>query len=194
MPILTDAIMDTLLTFFIDRVHGPYFSNFPIHQTLQGEYVGKFMKHEIASRFRTLNPSRALAELACTSPAGLEINLEDLQRMCRASQSAVILDRFIRSIHLLNLMRQPTRWDTVFLPVSMGLIDGVGQDHGLVFRTILNSLELLRPKIGIVLPDTLLRCPERFAEVAESYRQNGFLIAVHDQKQGIREDLPCMAA
>jgi len=97
--------MDPLLSFYHHRVQQQYFSDFPIQSTEQGEYAGTFMKHRIGTRFISID-NNTLATPLCTAPGGQTIDHETLIGLCRVSQSAIILDRFMRSIHLLNFMRQ----------------------------------------------------------------------------------------
>jgi len=177
--------MDPLLAFFINRVQRTYFSGFPIYRTPEDTYAGAFMKHRLSSRFEAVGEDCVIAELECVAPTGAMVDIESLQKLCRASQSAVVLDRFIRSVHLLNLMNNPTRRDTVFLPVTQALITGVSHNHGSVFRTILERLELQNHQFGILLPSDLQIDKNRFKQIIQAYQRNGFLTAERTAQSGI---------
>jgi len=169
--------MDQLLDNFIEKVQRTYFSNFPVYRTGAGEYAGVFMKHLLQTRFNELSPDCAHASLVCHSPGGKIISIESLQRLCGPIQSAMVLDRFVRSIHLLNFMAIEPRWHTLYLPVTQALIIGAGADHGKVFREILERLPLGNHQFGIALPATLKQDPVLFSRVSCAYRQHGFLLA-----------------
>lgn len=173
--------MDALLQHVVTRVHSQAFSGFPIYRTDGNDYAGEFMKHRIRSRFLPQTGRRLLAVPLCSSPTGAVLPFETLIRLCRASETAVVLDRFVRTIHLLNLMRNdpalPADYDTVFLPVSMALVQGVPADHGKAFRTILERLGWQHTPLGIVLPEALWSQQARWHAVARAYRANGFAIA-----------------
>lgn len=166
--------MDPLLKFFIDRVQRTYFSNFPLYKSADNRYTGVFMKHQLNTRFMLIEQDCAIAQLNCIGPNDKPINIEDLQRLCRVSQSAIVLDRFVRSIHLLNLMAEPERWRIVYLPVTQALITGVETGHGQVFGEILKQLGLRSTQFCILLPDTLRQDPLRFEQVTQAYQYHGF--------------------
>lgn len=190
--------MDPLLQHFVARVHSHYFSGFPIYRTGGLDYAGEFMKHRIRSRFLPQERRRLLAVPLCSDPTGAPLPLEALTRLCRASDTAVVLDRFVRTIHLLNLMRDdpaiPADCDTVFLPVGIALIHGVPGDHGKVFRTILTRLGWQRYRLGILLPEALSREPARWRTVARAYRANGFAVACHAPGDPLTLLDACLAA
>jgi len=174
--------MDTLLEYFIERVQRTYFSNFPVYRTPEGRYAGVFMKHYLLTRFDEIGPGCACAGLECLSPGGQTLSIEALQRLCGPIQSTMVLDRFVRSIHLLNFMAQEHPWHTLFLPVTQALIVGANAEHGMVFRAILQRLELEKFQFGIVLPATLRQDHALFSRVCAAYRQHGFLLA--EQQSG----------
>ncbi|EEG07877.1 hypothetical protein [Pseudogulbenkiania ferrooxidans] len=169
--------MSKLLTFFTERVHSLYFSGFPIHLSEQGEFFGTFIKHRLASRFQPQQDGSAVAMTQCLSPAGHTIEIERLLGLCQASQSPLVLDRFVRVIHLLNYLRLDCPWHTLYLPVSLTLVAGVEAEHGKVFRDILNRLGL-EHRFGILLPEALQQQPERLAAIGGNYRRHGFATAL----------------
>lgn len=169
--------VNTLLDFFVKRVHGFYFSSFPIYYSADGTFFGEFMKNRVETRFEVVGPDMAIAQTFCTTPTHIPLELETLLKLCRTSQSPVVLDRFVRAIHLLNFMEQNTPWEKLFLPVSFTLIAGVDTDHGKVFRDILNRLEL-NHQFGILLPQALANSPDKLEQICRNYHKNGFITAL----------------
>lgn len=181
--------MDPLLKFFIDRVQRTYFSDFPLYKNADNRYTGVFMKHQLNTHLTLIEPDCAIAQLKCISPSGGNINIESLQRLCRVSQSAIVLDRFVRSVHLLNLMTEPDRWRLVYLPVTQALITGVESDHGRVFGEILAQLGLRSTQFSILLPDSLRQDRQRFEQVTQAYQRNGFATTEWSALQPARQAL-----
>jgi hypothetical protein len=171
--------MDATLSRFIERVHSQYFSHFPIEPTGEGDYAGRWMKYRIHTRFSTPQAGVVIAVGRFFAPTGEETDLTTLLRLCRVSERALVLDRFVRSVHLLNLSRYDSGTSTVYLPVSMALVAGVNANHGAVFRAIVDRLELDRP-LGILLPTALRRQPAHYRSVAAAYHANGFATAPAD--------------
>lgn len=171
--------MDTELNRFLERVHSHYFSHFPIVPAADGGYAGLWMKYRIHSRFSTPASGIVLAQGRFIAPTGAETGINTLLRLCRVSERALVLDRFVRAVHLLNLLRRDTGSSTIYLPVSMALVQGVPERHGAVFRCIIERLELDRP-FGILLPEALGRQPARYRQVADAYRANGFAVSSDD--------------
>lgn len=169
--------MSKLLTFFTERVHSLYFSGFPIHLSEQGEFFGTFIKHRLESRFQPLADGGAVAMTHCLTPAGQPVGIERLLGLCQASQSPLVLDRFVRAIHLLNYMRLDCPWHTLYLPVSLTLVAGVESEHGKIFRDILDRLGLEK-RFGILLPAELQQQPEQLATIGRNYRRHGFVTAL----------------
>ncbi|WP_028535954.1 hypothetical protein [Paludibacterium yongneupense] len=177
--------MTDLLDFFTSRVQSQYFSGFPIYQSAEGAFYGEYMKIRLFSRFDELGDGQALASLVGLTALGTPIEPATLYRLSPTSQSAAVLDRFIRSIHLLNFLQQPTRYQPLYLGVSSALIDEVHGEHGRTFRDILQRLDLDGHPFGIVLPDELAAAPARRRQIAANYRRHGFLVAVYDAAGGI---------
>lgn len=171
--------MDRQLKHFIERVHSQYFSHFPILPTAEGDYAGLWMKYRIHSRFDMPERNVLLASGRFIAPTGDETGLETLLHLCRVSERALVLDRFVRAVHLLNLLRRDTGAATLYLPVSMALIQGVPDNHGAAFRAIVDRLAFDRP-LGILLPAALGRQPAAYRRIAAAYRANGFAVARAD--------------
>ena len=165
------------LSHFIRQVQTPYFSHFPIVSDGAGGYTGLFLKYRVGTELTQPRSRIWLARTVFHAPTGHAVREETVIALCRASETAVVLDRFARSIHLLNLMGRAESGHTVFLPVSQALIDGVDAGHGTVFRDIVDQLDL-PCHVGILLPATLAAQPGRLARIAASYQDNGFIAAL----------------
>ncbi|MBV8047054.1 MAG: hypothetical protein JO171_07880 [Paludibacterium sp.] len=169
---------DERLRVFINQVQTHYFSHFPIVANAEGGYAGLFLKYRLDSMLTRPYPDIWLASTRFRAPTGQTVREDTVIALCRASETAVVLDRFARALHLLNLMERTTPSQTAYLPVSQALIDGVSDNHGAVFRDIVDRLAL-PCRIGILLPAALERDPNRLARIAASYRRNGFATALN---------------
>ncbi|TDR73062.1 hypothetical protein [Paludibacterium purpuratum] len=187
-----DDMGDDRLSFFIRQVQSHYFSHFPIVADADGGYAGLFLKHRVETELRRPRPDMWLAHTRYRAPTGQAVREDTVIALCRASETAVVLDRFARSVHLLNLLSRARPAQTIYLPVSRALIDGVPEGHGTVFRDIVERLAL-PCRIGIMLPATLAAEPERLARIAASYRDNGFVTALDDIDGPRRLDPPQVA-
>jgi hypothetical protein len=143
------------------------------------------MKIRLLSRFDEFGDGQALATLVGLTALGTPIETGTLYRLSPTSQSAAVLDRFIRSIHLLNFLHGGQHYRPLYLTVSAALIDEVDAEHGRTFRDILRRLDLDDHPFGIVLPDTLAGQPARRDAIAASYRRYGFLVAMNAAGGGI---------
>jgi hypothetical protein len=111
--------------------------------------VGEFLKVRLASRFVPVADEAGqalgvLASLHAIAPGGEPIGGEVLSRLTGVSETPVVLDRFIRCLHLLNYLQGPHVGGGL-LPVSAALLARVSQDHGRVFRQIVDQLLLPPP-------------------------------------------------
>jgi hypothetical protein len=79
-----------------------------------------------------------LASLHAIAPGGEPIGGEVLSRLTGVSETPVVLDRFIRCLHLLNYLQGQYQDKILLLPAA--LLERVSQDHGRVFRQIVDQL------------------------------------------------------
>jgi hypothetical protein len=79
-----------------------------------------------------------LASLHAVAPGGEPIGGEVLSRLTGVSETPVVLDRFIRCLHLLNYLQG--QYQDKILLLSAALLARVSQDHGRVFRQIVDQL------------------------------------------------------
>ena len=171
--------MNPLLTRFLHTIHPAYFMEFPLWNTADGEVVGEFLKVRLASRFAPVSDAAGeslgvLASRHAVAPGGEPIGGEVLSRLTGVSETPVVLDRFIRCLHLLNFLQGPHQGEALLLPVSVALLERVSQDHGRVFRQIVDQLAMPEQQIGFLLPAEYARQPARLQAVRESYARHGF--------------------
>jgi hypothetical protein len=170
--------MNDLLAHFLRTVHREYFMGFPLWCTADGRIAGEFFKIRLESRFRPVlgeqgAPLGLVAELLAIGPGGDSIGEQALARLTRVSESPVVLDRFIRCLHLLNFLRKPPGKGRLLLPVSAALLERVEGEHGKVFRQILDRLELPPQVVGFLLPGSLASAPATLAQLRQNYARQG---------------------
>lgn len=171
--------MNAFLTQFLRTVHAEYFMEFPLWSTADGQVMGEFMKVRLSSHFQAVHDAAGqslgvLARLHAMAPGGELLADEALTRLTRVSETPVVLDRFIRSLHLLNYLQAGYGEQGLILPVSALLLQAVSQEHGRVFRQIVDSLVLPAPRIGFLLPAAYAAQPARLAVLRENYARHGF--------------------
>ncbi|PXX50986.1 MULTISPECIES: hypothetical protein [Aquitalea] len=171
--------MNALLTRFLHTVHADYFMEFPLWSTADGQVVGEFIKVRLSSQFEPACDGAGqslgmLARLQAVAPGGEIMADEALTRLTRVSETPVVLDRFIRSLHLLNYLQAGYGGQGLILPVSALLLEAVSQEHGRVFRQIVDRLAGPAPRIGFLLPATYAAQPARLAALRANYARHGF--------------------
>jgi EAL domain-containing protein (putative c-di-GMP-specific phosphodiesterase class I) len=178
-PMPVRAIMKDLLTHFLRTVHREHFLSFPLWRMDDGRIVGEYFKVRLESHFLPVADEQArifgqAAELRAFGPNGASIGEQALRRLTQVSELPVVLDRFIRCLHVLNHLRSRDNEETLLLPVSTALLERVDHNHGLVFRQILERLRLPPEAVGFLLPAALAREQTLLARLNRSYIQNGF--------------------
>ncbi|RXZ43587.1 hypothetical protein [Crenobacter cavernae] len=171
--------MNDLFATFLATVHREYFSGFPLWQTPDGRIAGEYFKIRLGSRFSPVvdalgQPLGRAAELVAVGPDGRTVGESALARLTRVSESPVVLDRFIRCLHLLNHLREPGKHGRLFLPVSSALLERISAQHGRVFRQILDSLSQPPGSIAFLLPGALSHSPTLLARLEANYAAQGF--------------------
>lgn len=95
-----------------------------------------------------------------------------------SDDESIELDRLCRIVHVLNFFRQAEDdHRTLIISVHERLLASVTNDHGAVFRHILDSLELPVDQIILQLPRSGLNQPWMVSFVVANYRRNGFRVA-----------------
>lgn len=175
--LLLASPMNDLLDHFLRTVHRGYFMGFPLWRLEDGRIAGEFLKVRLESCFRPVHHEQGTllgqaAELIATAPDGTNIGQQALARLTQVSESPVVLDRFIRCVHLLNHLLEETHGSALFLPVSAALLDRVNSDHGMVFRQILD--QLTPATVHFLLPGALAAAPPTLTRLRNNYARHGF--------------------
>jgi hypothetical protein len=170
--------MIDLLSHFLRTIHREYFMGFPLWRMEDGRFAGEFFKVRLESRFRPVvdvhaEPLGRVAELLAITPGRENIGEQVLTRLTRVSESPVVLDRFIRCLHLLNHLCEQGPLGRLFLPVSTVLLERVSHEHGKVFRQILDTLELAPRAVGFLLPAALASSQPTLSRLQENYERHG---------------------
>jgi EAL domain-containing protein (putative c-di-GMP-specific phosphodiesterase class I) len=106
-----------------------------------------------------------------------------------SDDESVELDRLCRMLHAVNFFRQPgAEGADLYLGVHERLLAAVGNDHGMVFRRVLESLGLPLERNVLQLPQA--RPGHRFLlqYVGDNYQRSGFRVALNaaDAREGLR--------
>lgn len=182
--------MNALLTQFLRTVHAEYFMEFPLWSTADGQVMGEFIKVRLSSQFEPARDAAGqslgvLARLQAIAPGGETMADEALTRLTRVSETPVVLDRFIRSLHLLNYLQGGYGEQGLILPVSALLLEAVSHEHGRVFRQIVDRLVTPAPRIGFLLPEAYAAQPARLAVLRENYARHGFATFLPAGQEGM---------
>ncbi|MCW3479335.1 EAL domain-containing protein [Neisseriaceae bacterium JH1-16] len=102
-----------------------------------------------------------------------------------SSKRTVFLDRLLRSLHLLNFLRQsPPAGLSLFLNVNAQHLVNVSETHGSYFADVLAELGVPASQICLEVVEDAVNDPGRLLEAVKSYRNLGFRIALDDFGQG----------
>ncbi len=91
----------------------------------------------------------------------------------------VALDRRCRTIHTLNFFTQADDGQSLHLCVHDRLLSAVADNHGRVFRRLVDALGVRSDRIVIDLPASVSADPTALAHVAANYSLSGFRVAVN---------------
>jgi EAL domain-containing protein (putative c-di-GMP-specific phosphodiesterase class I) len=134
----------------------------PVHALATGEVVA----HEAFIR-----------SVARNGPA---LSVWKLLEGAASDAESIELDRLCRMLHAINFWRQPGSGSAqLHLSVHQRLLAAVAQDHGLVFRRVLDGLGLPIERIVLQLPGASAAPEGLLRRVAANYQRNGFRIALH---------------
>lgn len=106
-----------------------------------------------------------------------------------SDEESIELDRLCRMLHAVNFFGQPgADAADLYLSVHERLLAAVSNNHGMVFRRVLESLGLPLRRIVLQLPQA--RSSHRFLlqYVADNYQRSGFRVALNvaDAAEGLR--------
>jgi EAL domain-containing protein (putative c-di-GMP-specific phosphodiesterase class I) len=161
----------------------------------KGRVQGRYFNCTLTSVFQ---PVRLLASgriagyegfIRSSSENDPGLSLWKLLECSAGDDESIELDRLCRMLHLLNFYRQPEAAGAdLYLNVHGRLLAAVGNNHGTVFRRIVDHLGLPMERIVLQLPPVTPNQGWVLNYVADNYRRNGFRIAVGatDAVDGLR--------
>jgi len=106
-----------------------------------------------------------------------------------SDKESIELDRLCRMLHAVNFFRQPgAETAELYLSVHERLLAAVSNNHGMVFRRVLESLGLPLRRIVLQLPQASFRHRFLLQYVADNYQRSGFRVALNvaDTAEGLR--------
>ena len=156
---------------------------------------GRYFNCTLASVFqplRTFGSGRVLGHEAFIRSAAdgrPGLSVWRLLEGAASDEESIELDRLCRMLHAVNFFRQPGAGATdLYLSVHERLLAAVSNNHGVVFRRVLESLGLPLRRIVLQLPQA--RSSHRFLlqYVADNYQRSGFRVALNaaDAAEGLR--------
>jgi EAL domain-containing protein (putative c-di-GMP-specific phosphodiesterase class I) len=160
-----------------------------------GWVQGKFFDCLLTSAFqpvRLLPSGKTIGYEAFTQSDAHDTGLSVWRLLDSAASDdeSIELDRLCRVLHSINFFRQATPEHTrLFLSVHERLLAAVNGNHGLVFRHVLDGLGLPPSRVILQLPSVPKNQSWVLAQVAESYRRNGFKFAINASNLSEAQDL-----
>jgi EAL domain-containing protein (putative c-di-GMP-specific phosphodiesterase class I) len=106
-----------------------------------------------------------------------------------SDEESIELDRLCRMLHAVNFFRQPgAEAADLYLSVHERLLAAVSNNHGMVFRRVLESLGLPLHRIVLQLPQASASHRFLLQYVADNYQRSGFRVALNvaDAAEGLR--------
>jgi len=106
-----------------------------------------------------------------------------------SDEESIELDRLCRMLHAVNFFRQPgAQGADLYLGVHERLLAAVSNNHGMVFRRVLESLGLPLRRIVLQLPQASASHRFLLQYVADNYQRSGFRVALNvaDAAEGLR--------
>lgn len=156
---------------------------------------GRYFNCTLASVFqplRALASGRVMAQEAFIRSASERqpgLSVWRLLEGAASDEESIELDRLCRMLHAVNFFRQPDADQAdLYLSVHERLLAAVSNNHGMVFRRVLESLGLPLRRIVLQLPQASASHRFLLQYVADNYQRSGFRIALNvaDAAEGLR--------
>lgn len=194
--------MDTNTQLDGNRLPVPFPPGFRLHPLPNGGAVGHFLKVELGSVFQPLVPSGAgklagrentaiEAPPASVAPVAYEAFVRthaegelslspwNLFSLAADDVSLVALDRLCRIVHAYNFRHFVRDEAALFLNIHGRLLAAVSEDHGRVFRGVLEQLALAPGRVVLEAPAAANTQRTLLAFAFANYRLNGFKVAAN---------------
>lgn len=166
-----------------------------LHQMPGGGAVGHFLNVELGSVFQALIASgagnRVAYEAFVRTHAEGELSLSpwNLFSLAADDMSLIALDRLCRIVHALNFRHFVPGDGLLFLNIHGRLLAAVSEDHGRVFRGVLDQLALSPGRVVLETPVTANTERTLLAFALANYRLNGFKVAANTMGLADLEEL-----
>jgi EAL domain-containing protein (putative c-di-GMP-specific phosphodiesterase class I) len=172
-----------------ERVRGhlnhPALAGFPLTTLADGRVVGEFFSAQLASVFQPIvavGRHRAIghhAYLRVASNTGESLTPGSVFAQAADDLTLVKLDRLTRSLHALNYFHQAPASHKLFVNIEQRLLATVANEHGLVFESILQQLDIKPDRVVISLPNASLSNAALLVRSVLSYRNRGYGVMIH---------------
>lgn len=148
-----------------------------------GGAIGQFLNAELGSVFQPVIASDdgecvAYEAFVRTHGAGeLSLSPWSLFSLVADDAALIALDRLCRTVHVLNFQRTASGGGLLFLNIHGRLLAAVGEDHGRVFRSVLDCLAVHPAQVVLETPASANSERTLLAFALANYRLNGFRVA-----------------
>jgi len=156
-----------------------------LHQMPGGGAVGRFLNVELGSVFQPLVASDAGNRVAYEAfvrthtEGDLSLSPWNLFSLAADDMSLITLDRLCRIVHAFNFRHFVPDDGLLFLNIHGRLLAAVSEDHGRVFRGVLDQLRLPPGRVVLETPATANTERTLLAFALANYRLNGFKVAAN---------------
>lgn len=149
--------------------------------------LGRFADLNLSSVFQPIVDTRSgrvsghEALLRAHTAQGQPLSPEAVFVLPSDATELVFLDRLCRTLHTLNFLLQNQRQNGyLYLNVHPRHLLAVGDNHGLVFETILKRCGVTPDNVVLEILESAIDDSPRLAEAVSNYRDRGYRIAVDD--------------
>jgi EAL domain-containing protein (putative c-di-GMP-specific phosphodiesterase class I) len=175
----------SVLENYLKQLHRQAESSFPLWADDSGEAYARYFNWTLNSVFqpvRSLQTGRILGfeAFARSYTHDMGLSVWKLLDGAASDEESIALDRLCRMLHSINFFRQRPDDDAdLFLSVHERLLTAVEGNHGLVFRQVLDDLELPAQRVVLQLPTATPNLHGILLHVVQSYRSHGFRVALN---------------
>lgn len=169
----------------VGHLSHPALAGFPLTTLADGRVVGEFFSSRLASVFQPIADAETSATVGHHGYLRVaSANDESLTPWSVFAQAAddltlVKLDRLTRSLHALNYFHQAPASHKLFVNIEQRLLSTVANEHGLVFESILQQLDIKPERVVISLSNAALSNAALLVRSVLSYRNRGYGVMIH---------------
>jgi EAL domain-containing protein (putative c-di-GMP-specific phosphodiesterase class I) len=169
----------------LGHLNHPALAGFPLTTLADGRVVGEFFNARLASVFQPIIDAGTGATighhgyLRAAGPDGDTVAPWNVFAQAADDLTLVKLDRLTRSLHALNYFHQAPPSAKLFLNIEQRLLTTVANEHGRVFESILQELDIKPERVVISLPNAALSNAALLVRSILSYRNRGYGVMIH---------------